>query len=119
MLLYHISGWQSLASAESNQECILKPGTQCAEGIGVYFSEDAPRLSAAEGAQGRPSAIIAIEVHDNSGWWQSKGGKAKKFGKPRTWHSSGKSVCCRVAATETITLDGQSVPMLHCTWQWA
>ena len=117
-VLYHVSGWQALAASEVGSSFVLHPGTQCAEGVGVYFSEGAPRLSAAEGAKGCPSAIIAIEANESHGWWQSKGGKAQKFGKPRTWHSEKKSIFATVQQMETISIEGRLCRLLKCAWDW-
>lgn len=113
--LYHVSGWQDLAQMSIGDEFMLNPGRQCAEGLGVYFAEGATRVSAAEGCQGNPTAIVAIDASDNAGWWQSKASKARKFGKPRTWHSDGKRVSCKVESVECVN----AVPVLHCAWSWA
>lgn len=116
--LFHVSGWDALQSASVGTSFVLRPGTQCAEGVGVYFSEGLPRLSAAEGAHGKPRAIITIEPVSVSGWWQSKGAKAKKFGKPRTWHSENKHIECHVVTIEPMEMECGSVPYLRCEWQF-
>lgn len=113
MLAYHVSGWADLASAQCGTEFTLRPGTQCAEGLGVYFSETAPRVSAAEGCCNNPTAIIVIEVESSVGWWRTKPGIARKFGRPITWHTDGKSVTCKVEAVE-----GENPPVLRCTWSF-
>lgn len=90
----------------------LDPGTQCAEGQGVYFSEGTPcHPSTAEGTfnEGQ-TGIIVIESGPASFWWRSKGTKAKKFGKPRTWHSNGKSLACKVQ-----DIQGQYI---YCSWNF-
>lgn len=110
--LFHVSGWAELADATIGTEFVLRPGSQCAEGVGVYFSEGAPRISAAEGAHMAPSAMICIEASDTAGWWQSKGAKAKKFGKPRTWHSDTKHILCTV---QNIS-ESAGAPRLDCSW---
>jgi hypothetical protein len=112
--LFHVSGWQDLSSLSIGESFILQPGRQCAEGLGVYFAEGATRVSAAEGCQGVPSAIVVIEASNNAGWWQSKAAKARKFGKPRTWHSDGKRVACTVEAIDQM----EDIPVLHCAWTW-
>jgi hypothetical protein len=112
--LYHVSGWSDLSMMSVGESFILNPGRQCAEGLGVYFAEGASRVSAAEGCQGNPQAIVEIEAFDNAGWWQSKAAKARKFGKPRTWHSDSKSVICHIESIEYC-----EVPILHCVWNWA
>ena len=109
--LFHCSAWKLLADAEIGQEYTLIPGRQCAEGLGVYFSEGKPRPQSSDSCVlSGMTAIIAIEVSDEEGWWISKLGKSKKFGKPRTWHSEGKSVSIRVDKIE----DG----VIHCFWRW-
>ena len=114
-MLYHVSGWSELSSKSIGESFVLHPGRQNAEGIGVYFAEGAARISAAEGCQGNPSAIVVIEAANNGGWWQSKAAKARKFGKARTWHSDEKSILCRITS-----IDHSSVaPVLHCVWNWA
>jgi hypothetical protein len=113
--LYHVSGWADLSEMSVGESFILNPGRQCAEGLGVYFAEGATRVSAAEGCQGNPVAVVAIEAPDSAGWWQSKAAKARKFGKPRTWHSDGKHVACTVEAIDYCS----EIPVLRCTWAWA
>lgn len=68
----------------------LKPGRHCAEGVGVYFSEGRPvKRSTAEGTRNRGvTGIVCISVTDPSNWWRSKAVKARKYGKPRTWHTN-------------------------------
>jgi len=117
MLLYHLSNWADLASAQVGSTFTLRPGSQCAEGPGVYFSEGTPRLTAAEGAKGRPVAAIRIEACLNdASWWRSKGGKAKKFAKARTWHTNGASLQCKVHSISEIELECGMVGVLHCSW---
>lgn len=112
--LYHCTNWQELASANVGDTFTLRPGTQNAEGVGVYFSEGTPRPEASDGSVRHGlAAIIEIEASSPDGWWRSKGGKARKFGKARTWHSAGKRVCCTVRAVEE--RDGLSV--LQCDWE--
>lgn len=99
MLLYHVTGWERLANIGVGETFTLHPGTQGAEGKGVYFSESAPRISAAEGCRGNPTAIVEIEAPRASArWWRTKPGIARKFGRPITWHSAGRSVHLRVQA---------------------
>jgi hypothetical protein len=116
--LHHVSGWQALATVQVGDLFTLMPGAQNAEGVGVYFSEEHARLSAAEGAHMQPTAVISIEVVTAVGWWQSKASKARKFAKPRTWHSNGKSICCRVVAISEAHLASVQVRVLHCSWKW-
>lgn len=86
MKLYHVS-----SIGDFSDTVILKPGTQNAEGLGVYFSEEI-RLTAAEGSRRLGRGIIFSIVATNSeGWWRSKGAK-KRFNKARTWHTESKSL---------------------------
>lgn len=87
-LLYHVSSlhW----SGET--EITLRPGSQGAEGAGVYFSEGEPRFSAAEGSRQGIGAIFMIRPVSSKGWWRSKGSAFKKHGRPRTWHTLGTSI---------------------------
>lgn len=113
--LYHASSWGLLAGASTGQEFALVPGPQGAEGRGVYFAEGLPRPSAADGLRGEsPQAIVAIQVADATGWWRTKAGIARKFGRPRSWHSDGKSVACRIVRREATP----SGLVLHCEWGW-
>ena len=110
--IYHVSGWGLLASLRSGDVFELVLGSQHAEGPGVYFSEGAPRLTAAEGAAGRPTAIVEVEldVVSAAGWWRSKASIARKHGRPLTWHSAGARVACVVR--EVGMLEG--LPLLRC-----
>lgn len=115
--LYHVSTWPLLASLGPGAEFTLHPGPQGAEGRGVYFAEGCPRLSAADAvaAGNPPVAIVHIRAAGPEGWWRTKAGLARKFGRPRTWHSDGKSVRCRVIAVG----EGEgNLPLLHCEWSW-
>lgn len=117
-ILFHLSGWDKLATIQKGETFTLRPGTQNAEGVGVYFSEGEPRLSAAEGCHGSPVALIVIEAAEDNGWWQSKAAKAKKFGKPRTWHSDKKHVQCCIESIGETLFDCGAVRTLHCSFQF-
>jgi hypothetical protein len=115
--LYHRSSWPALGAAAVGDAFVLHPGIQGAEGSGVYFSEGVPVVaSTAEGVgrAGSESAIVRVEVGSPAGWWRTKAGLAKKFGRPRTWHSDGKSL--RIVVRDVSSLDG--VPLLTCDWSW-
>ena len=102
--LFHISSHPKLKNIKKGDTFKLKPGSQGAEGFGVYFSEVKPRPKAAEGAnRTEKTGIIQIEPESSKGWWKSKGFKTRKFGKPRTWHSDGKNIKCKV---KEITVEG-------------
>ena len=115
MNLYHVTSYADVLTEDS---FILRPGTQNAEGVGVYFSESQPRLTAAEGAQRLGiTAIICIHADDDDGWWQSKGAKAKKFGKPRTWHTANKSLRCVVVQRGEHHAYLRIAPLLEDSWR--
>ena len=111
--LFHISTHPALKKATLGTEFTLNPGLHCAEGVGVYFSEGRPVAeTTAEGTRSNPiTGIVAIEPGAPANWWRSKAAKARKFGKPRTWHTAGKSIVLKVSA-----IDGQFV---HCTFKWS
>ena len=78
--IYHVSGWPQLSKLKIGDSFVLNPGPQGAEGKGVYFSEDYPRLTAAEGAKGNPSAIIAVpKPLSKKEWFTTKPGLAKRY----------------------------------------
>ena len=109
--LYHVSGWDGIATAQPGDSFTLRPGGQGAEGGGVYFSEGAPRYSAAEGSHGRPSAVIVIDRPQSpTGWWRSKNAVCQKYGRPRTWHTAGESLALIVARRD----DTGNVPFIFC-----
>jgi len=112
--IYHASAWRALAEARVGDEFVLHPGPQGAEGRGVYFSEGAPRPSASDSCYlAGVAAIVALEVTSPEGWWRGKAGLARKFGRPRTWHTDGKSIRVRVYAVER-----GDYPLLRCEWRW-
>lgn len=101
MSLFHRSSFVELRNCAVGDSFTLRPGPQGAEGLGVYFSEGAPvRPTTAEGctAEGQ-SAIVVIATPSRTGWWLSKNGKSR-FGKPRTWHTEGKTLELRVTQIE-------------------
>lgn len=115
--LFHKSGWQHLGTLDVGDTFTLRPGTQCAEGVGVYFAEGvAVRDSTAEGTHTAASiTCVVIEVADSLApvaWWRSKAAKARKFKKPRTWHSNGAHIACTV---ERVSMEA-GCKTLHCSW---
>lgn len=117
--LFHISSYVELKAARVGDEFVLVPGPQGAEGPGVYFSEAMPRSeSAAEGTHAKGvAAVLAIDVFSSWGWWRMKPAIARKFGRPRTWHTDGKSLRVRVQERGEIDLgDGVPVRLLVCSW---
>jgi hypothetical protein len=112
MKLFHVSGWDYLKEVSVGDCFTLKSGTQCAEGIGVYFSEGTPRFSAAEGAHNDIIATIVIDAElSDASWYRSKSFKARKPGKPRTWHTNGKNVLCIVKNID-------EYKQIHCLYQF-
>ena len=113
--LYHISGWGELSDAKVGDTFTLKPGRQNAEGLGVYFSEGAPvKVTTAEGtAQSGATAVVETEVSGTAGWWRTKPSIARKFNRPITWHTDGKSLSCKVESVGTVPVSGAgSLPLL-------
>jgi len=114
MKLFHVSGFAELTEKEEGDKFVLTPGSNGAEGKGVYFAENEPRFSAAEGAQKGVRVVVVIETDTTSGWWRSKGYVVRKFGRPRTWHSDEKEISLKVNKAEAIN----DVKYLYCDWQW-
>lgn len=112
--LFHVSGYAELANKKMGDSFFLHPGQQGAEGSGVYFSENTPRFTAAEGARKNVTAVIVIEAALKDGWWRSKGYVTRKFGRPRTWHSDGKSMLCSIKRIE----EKDGMRYLFCDWEW-
>jgi hypothetical protein len=112
--LYHRSSLPGLESASVGDTFTLKPGSQGVEGRGVYFSEGRPvPPSTAEGTRrGQETGIVCIRVTDKSGWWLTKGGNIRKFNRPRTWHTDGKSLLCTVTSVS----DAGGTPLVECDW---
>jgi hypothetical protein len=110
--LYHVG-----TIAPTGPEIVLRPGPQGAEGAGVYFSEGEPRFSAAEGARlAGAAAVYVVRVTCANGWWRTKSGLARKFGRPRTWHTSGKAIRL-MGLQRTGTMNG--VPLFEAQgWGW-
>ena len=99
MKLFHVSSHPNLKGASKGDIVDLSPGPQGAEGGGVYFSEGIPRTTAAEGAAKHgQTGVVVIEATTPKGWWRTKSSVCRKFGRPRTWHTSGKSIRLRVKA---------------------
>ena len=116
--LYHISNWDGVAHATVGDQFVLQPGPQGAEGPGVYFSQDTPvRVTTAEGTQrtfGTPT-VVKVYVDSATGWWRTKPATARKFNRPITWHTAGKSLRCTVLAQgSTFVAGAGTLPMLEC-----
>ena len=110
--LCHITNWGTIPR-KIGAEFTLTPGTQCAEGIGVYFSEGEPRPDTADGTyRGSCAAVISIMVDGNEGWWKTKNSICRKYGRPRTYHSRGQKIRCRI-------LKKKGWGKLNCSWEWA
>ena len=113
--LYHITGWRDLAKKEPGDTFTLKPGQQHAEGPGVYFSQDVPvKVTTAEGtAQSGAAAVVETKTPSSAGWWRTKPSMARKFNRPITWHTDGKSLKCEVQGVGGIPVAGVgTLPLL-------
>lgn len=110
-MLYHYTTHPALRAARVGQVFALVPGKQCAEGLGVYFAEE-PRLQAADAiASGKEctGCVVIARPESQRGWWVTKLSQSRKFNKPRTWHTAGRSL------TLTVTkIDGH---FIHCEEQ--
>lgn len=114
--LYHVTGWELPANLEVGDCFVLNPGTQNSQGEGVYFSEEMPRFTAAEGSKGKPTAIIHINGGQRGeGWFVSKSAFAKKYLKPKTHHTNGHKIELTIERREDNYQAG--TPMLHCAYK--
>lgn len=115
--LYHVSSFKDLENATVGDTFTLAPGPQGAEGKGVYFSQDKPRPSAAEGtAKSGITGVVVIETDSKQGWWRSKLHFVKKFNRPRTWHSDKKNIILTVK--EVRKEEGLTYPFIVCNWEF-
>lgn len=98
MKLYHVSTHPGLEQTEIGDEFVLEPGSQGAEGEGVYFSEQ-EEIRAADALQRgkKHTATIVIESGPVKNWYRSKRANLRKKNRPRTWHTKGKKMSCKVA----------------------
>ncbi len=109
MRIYHVSTWELLTDAKIGDTFTLRPGTQNAEGLGVYFAEKESVRAADSVYNGNAHvATIMIESGPAKPWFRSK--KANCKNRPRTWHTKGKSIACRVTG-----IDGRQIT---CDWHW-
>lgn len=116
--LYHVTGWDEILDLDVGDAFTLVPGSQNSQGVGVYFSEEFPRFSAAEGSKGKPKGIIHIKGGlQTEGWYRSKSAFSKKFGYPRTRHTNGQDITLRVISKATKEIDGNTIPILDCDYK--
>ena len=112
--LYHASSFRGFANLNVGDVVELRPGTQCAQGAGVYFSEGTPDVRASDSvAMDGLACIFQVIIDTDRTWWKSKGGKDAKKGRPRTWHSNGSRV--RLVVESAVLIDG--VQYYTCTGQ--
>lgn len=112
MKLFHITNWEKIPK-KCGESFTLKPGRHNAEGVGVYFSQESSRPTAADGTtSGTCAALIEIEAQGNEGWWKTKNFICRKHGRPRTFHSDKKSLICTI-----LSISGWG--KLTCSWGWA
>jgi hypothetical protein len=117
VILYHISSFDDLKNAKIGDNFLFVPGPQGAEGKGIYFSQDKPRPSAAEGTFKKGvSGIIVIEANSATGWWRTKGHIMRKFNRPRTWHSDKKDILLTVK--EIRKEEGLPYNFIVCDWEF-
>lgn len=109
--IYHVTGWKDIIDLDIDDIFILIPGPQEVEGRGVYFSEDIPRFTAAEGSKNKPSAVVMLYPESDKGWWKTKSSIARKFSRPITWHSNGADVECTIFEISKI----KEIPLIRCT----
>jgi len=116
--LYHVTGWEGPAELRVGESFILNPGRQNAQGEGVYFSEEQPRFSAAEGTNGNPQAVIHIKGGLKSeGWYRSKAAFSEKYRYPRTRHTKGQSIKLTIVQKEFLETELGQIPILHCDYE--
>ena len=120
MDIYHVTAWQEVLQSNGGDEFTLKVGNQNAEGPGVYFSQGAPRYSAAEGSTASDDKVVIVispkEGTFKSQWWRTKGANKKKHGKvglPRTWHTLDQKVRCVVDA---ISINDMGYKEVRCSF---
>ena len=116
--LYHRSSMPELKSIGVGETFTLTPGPQGAEGRGVYFSQSQPvRPTTAEGTRALgQTAIIVMQRPAKDGWFVSKLGKTKKFGKPQTWHTDNKEISFKV--TKVTEVNGERIIDVVPTSDW-
>lgn len=96
--LYHFSTHPALLHIRPGDTFTLHPGRNCAEGRGVYFAEE-PRRAAADALEqgGTETGCVVIpRPQSAAGWWRTKKGLARKFNRPVTWHTAGRSLTLTV-----------------------
>lgn len=116
--LFHVSGWEALRELNPGDVFTLRPGVHNAQGEGVYFSEELPRFTAAEGSRDKAKALIIIVAQDEDGWYRSRPELAVKHGKPRSWHTKGKSMDLKVLTRHMVDFNGEVIPSFNCVWKW-
>lgn len=111
-LLYHFSSHPALVSASVGSEFRLDPGTQNAEGLGVYFAES-PRKGASDalvtGGKSCTGCVVIDRPATKSGWWVTSAAVARKKNRAKSWHTAGSSLILRVTRIES----GED-PLFYC-----
>jgi len=116
--LYHITGWDGPVNLDPGESFILNPGKQNAQGLGVYFSEEKPRFTAAEGTNGNPQAVIHIKGGlQSEGWYRSKAVFSIKYGYPRTRHTQSQRIKLIIKDKDLMETEQGQVPILHCNYE--
>lgn len=109
-ILYHASAhdWGSLREGDT---VTLIPGSQNAQGVGVYFSSGEPDVRASDSVHARGlSALFKVRfagAHSaRRNWYVSKGARDRKKGRPQTWHSQGKGVLVTIIKASGSEVEG-------------
>lgn len=106
--LFHCSSFHF--NLNVGDSVVLHPGTQCAQGRGVYFSEGEPDERASdscyEAGESRTIFVLDVEASTSRGWWRSKPSMDKRKGRPPTWHSGGADILVCVTGVHGKTVYG-------------
>ena len=83
----------------------LRPGTQGAQGAGVYLSEGEADIRASDSCVlNGLRCVFVLECDTNKEWYRSKNSADRKKGRPKTWHTNGANL--RVTVTDSVNKDG-------------
>lgn len=103
--LFHATSFQGFKSLEIGAVVTLRPGSQNAQGLGVYFSESSPDIRASDSVHyDGLAAIFDVSIETNKTWYSSKNCRDRAKGRPKTWHSTGRKV--QLSVIEKSVVDG-------------
>jgi hypothetical protein len=102
--LFHSSS-HLFGEAAQGAVITLNPGTQNAQGSGVYCSLGSPDVRASDSvyAHGLKTMFVLTVADSKKYWYQSKGCRDRKKSRPQTWHTKGASLQVIVEAVSTVT----------------